>query len=271
MDIEYPHEAYWLVAQLAEETRMARDVSLEQAWSPDFQDWQFDDFDVEVQGPNAESAAKITSLVDDLNSVLQSVQVDPEMAERLAGSEWSIAREFKALRPRDIHRGHLVPVVSIPVQARLSIQLLAFIAIDGDRDHLVRENHGFGMHYHYVLADRRRTTTLICWDTNWVSPDTSDQQGIRDRPLFHQLHNDSSKGVRAAPLLWGDKKRRSVRSACAPDLRRQKITDFLPAGSDAIAVWPRVKAVTPKVASRAQHPHSSAMPVTSRHGKGRSR
>lgn len=140
-------------------------------------------------------------------------------------------------------------MLEIPVPLPVTVQLFALIKIEGDRNHLIRENHNFGVHYHYVLADKRRTTALICWDTRWVSPDKSDPKGKKGRPLFHQLHNDNSNGVSATPDRWGAKKRKSVRAACEPDLGRQNIVEFLCAADDATAVWPMSLKVTPRPAT----------------------
>lgn len=198
-----------------------------------------------IESQHSVTKERLTKVVEDIDATLPEYEIDLGVVREFESENWSLGSELAVLAPRKILRGFLVPVLEIPTSIPVTLKLFALIKIGGDRDWLVRENHGFGYHYHYVLADKRRTTTMICWDTRWQLQIKDEPKELSDRPLFYQLHNDSSKNIKASPGNWGDKKRKSVRKACEPDLRRQNITDFLCAARDAEAVWPRGVAVTP--------------------------
>lgn len=221
-----------------------RSTSFDRAWgnmeNEHWKDCRRDDI------PRQQSASKerLTEVLEEIDAALPEKEVDLRIVREFESENWSIGSELAVLAPRKILRGFLVPVLEVPTRVPVTLKLFALVRISGSRDWLVRENHGFGYHYHYVLADKRRTTTMICWDTRWQSSFKDEPKGLNNRPLFHQLHNDSSKNITALPSNWGDKKRKSVRDACVPDLRRQNIADFLCATRDAQAVWPRAVAVT---------------------------
>jgi hypothetical protein len=233
-----------MLDELGREVRKARAVSWERIRA---MEWDAERFGGEYYCPYRQPhSEQLSAVLTEISSIASDLHVDKEIVREFERAGGAIAGEFVALNSRKIHRGFLTPVFEslIPI----SINLFALLKIEGDRDHLIRENHNFGFHYHYVLADRRRTTTLICWDTRWMSSDKCDPKGIKTRPLFHQLHNDSSGGVRATPDRWGKKKRESVRAACATDLGRQHVLDFLCAADDATSVWPMSLKVTARPA-----------------------
>lgn len=116
---------------------------------------------------------------------------DEELVRRFeAGAPWSLGTELEVFPPRKIFRGYLVPVQEMPILVQISLQVFAFLAIEGDKDLLDRDNDQFGIHYHYVLASKERTTTMICWDTRWTSVDPTDLKGLKPRPIFHELHGE---------------------------------------------------------------------------------
>lgn len=234
--------------QLARLRRVIGDVrstSFDRAWgnmeNEHWKDHRRDDI------PRQQSVSKerLTEVVEEIDAALPEEEVDLGIVREFESETWSIGSELAVLAPREILRGFLVPVFGVPTRVPVTLKLFALIKISGIRDWLVRENHNSGYHYHYVLADERRTTTMLCWDTRWRSPARDEPKGLNDRPLFHQLHNDRSKNITASLGSWGDKKRTSARNACVPDLRRQNVADFLCAARDAEAVWPRAAAVTP--------------------------
>jgi hypothetical protein len=135
------------------------------------------------------------------------------------GEEWSLGTEFRELAPHKM--------------------------IHGDKDLLHRDTE-FGVHYHYALANGERTTTMICWDTRWVSGDSTEPKGLKLRPIFHELHGEGRYKKTARPQVWGDEKRKSVRDACVPDLQNWDVEKFRCASNNAVSVWPLNASLTPR-------------------------
>jgi hypothetical protein len=221
-----------------------RTTSFDRAWANMENEHWMDTRRDDIPRQGSDSEKRLAELVDEIDATLPDDEVDLETVRDFESQKWSIGSELVVLAPYKILRGFLVPVLEVPTLVPITLKLFALIRINGVRDWLVRENHGFGYHYHYVLADKRRTTTMLCWDTRWQSSVKDEPKGLNYRPLCHQLHNDSSKNILATPGAWGDKKRKSVRNACVPDLRRRSMADFLSAARDAEVVWPRSAVAT---------------------------
>nr|WP_323777089.1 hypothetical protein [Amylibacter sp.] len=181
--------------------------------------------------------------VKEFVSGLPEFEIDEEIEHEFDNAEWSLGREFKVMEPREIVGGFLMPVLDVPVIRKVSLEVFAFLTISGCKDLLDRHLQQ-GIHYHYALADKSHTTTMICWDQRWVSPLKGDQQM---RPLFHELHAQGAKSKRARPEIWGDRKRKSIRKACEPDLRKWPINAFRCASNGSSAVWPIGATLTPKL------------------------
>lgn len=184
---------------------------------------------------------KLTALVYELDAVLPDLAVDEGTLRGFESDDWSIGSEFQVLAPRKILRGFVVPVRHVPIRVPISLKVFAFIMIDDDS---FLDRHLFqGIHYHYCLADKRHTTTMVCWDTRW----TADAGRPREvRAIFHELHAEGAKSVRARPERWSDEKRESIREACAPDLQRYRIEEFRCASNDSSPVWPKTATLTPR-------------------------
>lgn len=193
---------------------------------------------------------QLAEMAGELESTLSEAgyeyRADEDLLRRFqAGETWSLGTELEVFPPRKILRGFLVPAREVPTRVRIPLHVFAFLEIDGDKDLLDRDNDQFGIHYHYVLASKQRTTTMICWDTRWQSVDSTDRQGLKLRPIFHELHGEGKYTKVARPHGWGNSKRQSVREACVSDLRKWDIQAFRCASNNADPVWPIGATLTP--------------------------
>lgn len=230
----------------------SRDGSFEQVWAAmDREEGRRtrDVFDIPIQrypiGP------QLAEMAGELDVILSEFGYEYSAAEDLvrrfeAGAPWSLGTELEVFPPRKILRGYLIPAREEATGVRISLQAFAFLTIDGDKDLLHRDNDQFGIHYHYALASKERTTTMICWDTRWVSVDRADLKGLRSRPIFHEIHGEGRYTKVARPHGWGAAKRQSVREACVSDLRQWSITAFRCASNNADAIWPIGSSLTPR-------------------------
>jgi hypothetical protein len=184
---------------------------------------------------------ELVTLIHELDAILPDLPISQEVLREFESGDWSIGSEFQILAPRKILRGFVLPVRQVPISLPISLKVFALITIDDDS---FLDRHLFqGIHYHYCLADKRHTTTMVCWDTRW----TSDPGRPGDmRAIFHELHAEGAKSVRARPERWSDEKRRSVRDACASDLQRYRIDEFRCASNDSLPVWPKSAVLTPR-------------------------
>lgn len=195
---------------------------------------------------------QLAAMAGELDAILSKAgyeyRADDDLVRRFeAGELWSLGTELGVFPPRKILRGYLFPVQEVPTRVRISLRVFAFLKIDGDKDLLARDSDQFGIHYHYVLASKERTTTMICWDTRWASVDPTELKGLKLRPIFHELHGEGKYTKAARPHGWGDRKRKSVREACVSDLRQLDIQAFRCASNNADAVWPIGATVTPRL------------------------
>ncbi len=195
---------------------------------------------------------QLAEMLGELDAILSEAgyeyRSDEDLVRRFeAGEPWWLGTDLKVFPPCKILRGYLIPVQEMPTRVRISLRVFAFLTIDGDKDLLDRDSDQFGIHYHYVLGSKERTTTMICWDTRWVSVDQTDLKRIKLRPIFHELHGEGKYTKAARPHGWGEKKRKSVREACLSDLRQWDIQEFRCASNSADSVWPIGSTVTPRL------------------------
>jgi len=185
---------------------------------------------------------RLVEAVDELDSELQSLNIDDELKHEFALGGWTLGRECEALAPKKILRGFLSPIRDVPANVPLTLRVFAFLSINDCKDLLDRHLHQ-GIHYHYALSDGTHTTTMICFDTRWT-PISKNSQLVQ--PLFHELHARGAKIKKAKPERWRGNKRKSIWDACKSDLARWPIQEFRPASSGASPVWPLGTVVTPR-------------------------
>ncbi|WP_377294540.1 hypothetical protein [Rhizobium sp. SG2393] len=147
---------------------------------------------------------QLAEMLGELETILPEAgyeyRADEDLVRRFeAGEPWLLGTDLRVFTTRKILRGYLIPVQEVPTRVRISLRVFAFLTIDGDKDLLDRDSDQFGIHYHYVLARKQRTTTMICWDTKWESVDRTGLKGLKLRPIVHELHGEG-KYTKAARL-----------------------------------------------------------------------
>jgi len=237
--------AAWDLVRLRQQVREVREASFRRAWEVMAREHWPEEATRQYPFEAPSWRERLQRSIDDMEAGLRDFDRDGEVL--LGGDRvdrW-IGSEFEVLAPRAILRGFVVPVREVPIVLNITARMLAFIEIAGEKDMLDRHLDQ-GIHYHYALANRKHTTTMICWDTRWTRDPS--QKPPRDiRPLFHELHGLGTKQKHARPDLWGDAKRQSIREACEPDLKTwPDIKAFRCASNKASPVWPTNSVLTPK-------------------------
>ena len=181
--------------------------------------------------------------IEEFDAAFPKMEINAEILHKFHERDWFLGREFEVRAPRKILRGFIVPVRDVPTDVKVTLTLFALLTINNSKDLLDRHREQ-GFHYHYVISKgKRHTTTMICWDTRWI---LGSLDGLKVRPLFHELHGMGSKFQSAKPEKWGDKKRISIRDACKPDLLKWDIGKFRCASNRSSPVWPRSVTLTPR-------------------------
>ena len=205
-----------------------------------------DEGDVDWQGVDQLPLQRFAETIAELDSLLPEVPVDDRFVRAFTQGHWSIGGGIQTLTPREVLRGFIVPVKEVPSGVAVTLKVFALLTVEGHDDLLDRHLHG-GIHYHYVLRNRTYTKTLLCWDTRWSPTDLgNDPTGLKNRPLFNELHAEGKNRGNARPGWWGDEKRRSIRNACESDLARWPIREFRCASNGATPVWPIGAVLTPR-------------------------
>ncbi|MGO4441016.1 hypothetical protein [Rhizobium sp. RAF56] len=234
-----------------------RDDSFERVWAYTEREewWRTRDLDAKPL-ERSQTGPQLSEMGGELNALLSEAgyedSIDKDLVRRFrTGEPWSLGTEIEVFASRKIFRGSLIPLQEVPTRVRVSLSVFAFLTIHGDKDLLHRDNDQFGIHYHYVLANKVRTTTMICWDTRWASDDPTRPEGFASRPIFRELHGEGRYAKAARPYEWGDRKRKSIRDACVPDLLKWDIKAFRSASNNADAVWPINATLTPRLGQSA--------------------
>ncbi|MGO8245780.1 hypothetical protein [Rhizobium johnstonii] len=230
-----------LLSQIRSRVRMLQRSSLERAWlAVEPGDWPRP-LERVNEPKDRPWDLELAALAYELDAVLPDLPIDDETLREFKSGDWSIGSQFQVLAPLKILRGFVLPIRQVPIRVPVSLKVFAFITIDDDS---FLDRHLFqGIHYHYCLADKRHTTTMVCWDTRWT-PDPVRPKDVR--AIFHELHAEGAKSVRARPERWNDEKRKSIREACASDLKRYRIEEFRCASDDSSPVWPKTAKLTPR-------------------------
>ena len=234
-----------LLSKIRNRMGMLQRASLEQAWLTAEQIEPVGPFERTNELEDRPPDQELEALLSKLHSCLPDVPIDSETCREFKSGDWSIGSEYRAWKkPRKILRGYIVPVRNVPIRASVSLRVFAFITIN---DGTLLEAHSHhGIHYHYCLADKQHTTTILCWDTRWTSVSSSPREV---RAIFHELHGEGAKSLQARPDRWKEEKRKSIWDKCAPDLKRSEIGNFRCASNDSSPVWPATAKLTPHPSS----------------------
>jgi hypothetical protein len=178
---------------------------------------------IRVAGINPD---RIGSLLEDdeykrteLASILQQAAGDIPI-ESLA-----TLRSVVVVDRQPIVRGYLDVVCSLPAITRLETTVLHFTLLAlPNGDSLMRENHGWGYHYHYSDDGKRRADILLTFSRN--------SEAVK-KPVTWEPHAIKKADFAARVPAWGLAKRESVHIACLHDLIKRKLTDYVLPGKDA--------------------------------------
>lgn len=142
-------------------------------------------------------------------------------SERLA--ELAVAQIMVVVQSQRIVRGYLDTVRGEPALTpqRTPVLYFSLLKVD-DYGHLMRENHGFGYHYHYSDDSRRRADILLTFSRDRITD-----------ALTWEPHAVNNADFPARVKRWGNGKRRSVQAVCDADLGKRRIADYLRPGKDA--------------------------------------
>lgn len=145
-------------------------------------------------------------------------------------------RLFVGRKP--IHLGVVDRYLVYPASPPLSAPLLRLVmAIPGMDDVLIREQHDvFGWHYHYCDQGKRRSDVLMSFDRK--HSENSPRASVKPLALCWEPHAVNKARFKAKPWLWGDRKRETIYTACAPDLAIVPALKFKPPSQEAEDVWP---------------------------------
>ena len=188
-------------------------------------------------------------LVEDLEAALSGAGWNRDLStpNRLDEGRWTFGSAMTLIgRRRDIHRGFLDPIRTIPILDRVSDRVaLYLITVEHGEDYLKREAHsGVGWHYHYLDWNERRSNVILCWDTRWETPNPQTNPPAR-RGLFVEKHAEGGKPFTAHPGAWGERKRKSMYNACETDLLSRDIKEYRCAANKSEVVHPRDAILTP--------------------------
>lgn len=206
------------------------------------------DFDREIRAslgergtPFFEESDQVYAYVDLLNRVLGEARpgdsrsappTDTADTTRRVIAAWLFAGR------KPIHLGTVERYFVYPASPPLHVELLRYVvAIPGLDDVLIREQHDvFGWHYHYCDQRQRRSDIIMSFDRKRAvkSASATSQQS----PLCWEPHAIKKAKFNARPQRWGDRKRESIYTACAPDLGISPALTFKPPSKEAEDVWP---------------------------------
>jgi hypothetical protein len=203
-----------------------------------------------------QSALEIKRIIEHLQKALEDTHWNPDgsYTQSEAPNKWSFGTAI-TLRgePRPILRGFLQPVQRIPILRNVPDRVAQFLlTIEKGQDYLDREDHGFGIHYHYLNSKHERSNVILSWDTRWTHPAPPTTPPTL-RALFVEPHgNPKDARFKAKPRRWGLNKRQTMHTTCGLDLRNWPIGNFKCASNDSEIVYPLGRTLTP-------HPNASAV------------
>lgn len=174
----------------------------------------------EATGADASPAQRLQSARERLAAV------HPTLLEALTSARLGVR-----IGRLPIVRGQLDVVASEPVVSPTATPTLRFALVSIPRyGDLIRENHGFGYHYHYSDDGRRRADILLTF---------SRTQQRRSHPaVTWEPHAVSKADFQARVNAWVEDKRASVQSACQNDWRGRALDDYVRPGKSHAILMP---------------------------------
>lgn len=142
-----------------------------------------------------------------------------------AALDYSSIRVARVVARHQVLRGWVETVQSEPLITEKSFPLVHFIAVslpDGKR--VLRENHGFGYHYHYANEKDQRSDVLL----TFLQPRKNGTDHVTWEP-----HAVSKAKFKARVERWKNPKRQSVHCVCVADLAKRNLADYLRPGKGA--------------------------------------
>ncbi|MFC0243581.1 hypothetical protein [Rhodopseudomonas telluris] len=179
----------------------------------------------EENAPNDWIAIEVPALRSTLNALRDLVKRIAE--DRLTERSVRSYGELKVFAGRtSILRGYVDRFRSEPIIETADPFVLQMIMKLPNNDQILRENGAhFGIHYHYLNHNKKRSETVLCF---------KDEDKF---PLYHEPHAVKKAKFLARPERWQEEKRRSVYSVLEPELSAFAITEFRQPRSKASIVW----------------------------------
>lgn len=191
--------------------------------------------------PFFEESDQVYAYVDLLNRVLDEARTpDSKSAPPTdaVGTTRKVIAAWLFAGRKPIHLGTVERYLVYPASPPLTAELLRLVvAIPEMDDVLIREQHDvFGWHYHYCDQRQRRSDIIMSFDRKRAVKSAS--ANSQQSPLCWEPHAINKAKFSARPQRWGDRKRESIYTACAPDLGIRPPLMFKPPSKEAEDVWP---------------------------------
>jgi hypothetical protein len=177
---------------------------------------------IRAAGMNPE---RIESLLADGNKRRELADILRRAAGEIPIESLATLRAAVVVDRQPIVRRYLDVVCSRPAITRLETAVLYFTLLElPNGDSLMRENHGWGYHFHYSNDGKRRADILLTF-----SRDTKAEK----KPVTWEPHAIKKADFEARVPAWGSGKRESVHIVCLRDLNKRKLTDYVIPGKSA--------------------------------------
>jgi hypothetical protein len=168
---------------------------------------------------------RIESLLADENQRSELANILRQAAGEMPIESLAALRAGVVVDRQPIVRRYLDVVCSRPAITRLETPVLYFTLLAlPNGDSLMRENHGWGYHFHYSDVGKRRADILLTF-----SRDTK----AKEKPVMWEPHAIKKADFEARVPAWGSGKCESVHVVCLRDLNKRKLTDYVMPGKGA--------------------------------------
>lgn len=181
----------------------------------------------------SEYASELLRLIE---MVMQRLDQQLTKAEAVRSLEQRDSRNldlgkiFLELEEFPIVRGSLRLVQCRPIISNISLSTALFLQRVDKRHDIIRENDGWGYHFHYCNAKNKRSDTILSFR------EKLNKHG--NEVIFHEGHAEGKSTFHARVDLWGRKKRKSAYNACLIGLGKFTLADFKKPGASAATLWP---------------------------------
>ena len=172
-----------------------------------------------IRGDRIDVLRTDESFSSNLATVLRSV-ADGIEVQSLATLRAAIIVDRKAILRRYLDVVWSRPAIT---PQETPILYLALLSIP-EGGSLIRENHGFGYHFHYSDDGKRRADILLTF---------SREPKQSQKPVTWEPHAVRKSDFQARVDNWGNHKRNSVHDTCMSDLTKRKMTDYVLPGKTA--------------------------------------